>query len=215
MTGVTPKETLSCAAESVQGPVELPFTLLFPLLARSLLTLYFMLVAFLGTLLNCGAFYLVCKNKKLCSVSFALAVQIIAVDIFCSAVLVTVSLSAVLTNQWPLGEGMCTVIGALHIACNIVRVAFLMGLVADRFCSTFFAYLYPQYRAKVIRGFIITTYLVTGLLTVLIGFFDCYLDLPNKLNLQFSVRCSQTDDWVNDFPSTWYRAGDNVCCSVL
>ena len=62
---MTANNTLTCAARNIQGPVELSFSPYVPLVARCLLVIYYMLVAFFGTVLNCFVFYLVCRYKEL------------------------------------------------------------------------------------------------------------------------------------------------------
>lgn len=190
MTAVAANDTLTCAARNIQGPIEVSFSPVVFLVARCLLVIYFMLVAFFGTLLNCFTFYLVCRYKKLRTLSFTFAIQIVAVDLFGSSFIVTVSLSSVLANQWLLGEGMCIVTGALFIACNILRTAFLMGLVVDRFCSVYFAFTYPHYQVKVLWCFSVVTYLVTAVLSTLPGAFDCFSFSSTSFVCRIDSTCS-------------------------
>lgn len=62
LSNVTANDMLTCAAHSIQGPVELPINPYVPLVTRCLLTLYFMMVAFFGTVLNSFVIYLVCMQ---------------------------------------------------------------------------------------------------------------------------------------------------------
>ena len=170
---MTANDTLTCAARNIQGPVELSFSPYVPLVARCLLIIYYMLVAFFGTVLNCFVFYLVCRYKELQTLSFVFAIQNIACNII-GSVLVAVSFVSVIFNKWLLGETMCYLIGGLHFAINLLRGFFLSGLVLDRFCSVFLTFSYPRYQVKVLWFVGIASYLGTALIVLIPSIMDCY-----------------------------------------
>lgn len=171
---MTANDTLTCAARNIQGPVELPFTPLLPLIARCLLTIYFMMVAYFGTILNCFVFYLVCRYKQLRSKAFIFAIQIVAINIFGSVFLMPLAFSSVLANQWLLGEAMCIAVGALSIGSFILRAILFVGLVTDRFCCIKLPYSYPRHQHKVLCSISVVAYFSTAFILILLGVFDCF-----------------------------------------
>lgn len=190
MTADAGNDTLTCAARNIQGPVEVSFNPLVLLVIRCLLAIFFMNIAFFGTLLNGFAFYLICRYKQLRSSSFLFAIQIVGSDIVVSAVIVPLSLSSVLANQWQLGEGMCIFTGGLHVCGTILRVLFLAGLVVDRFCCVFFTYTYPRYQTKVLWCISAVTYLVAAIYTIIGGVFDCFSFSESSFICRVDSTCS-------------------------
>ena len=190
VTAEVANNTLTCAARSIQGPVKLPFNPYVLLVARCILTVYFMMVGFFGTVLNGFVLYLVCRYKSLRTLSFAFGIQVIISNIFGSLVLSTVSFANVLANQWLLGEIMCRVIGAFRLGNSLLKSFLLAGLVSDRFFSIFFAFSYPRHRVKVMWLIGVSAYLIPAAMTVILGVLDCMAFSSASWICRVSATCS-------------------------
>ena len=128
-----PDTRLSCAAKNIQGPVELPYHNAVLIVARSLLCVYYFLVLSIGTSLNLFVVYLVYKFKHLRNLEFAIAVQIASVNTVGSVLTAFISLMSATANEWLLGEYVCIIVGAVHLAVATIRGLLMTTFVIDRF----------------------------------------------------------------------------------
>lgn len=184
-------ETLTCLARNIQGPVELPsFPPLLPLLSRCFLIIYYMFMAFYGTLLNGLVVYLVCKYKKLRTLDFVIALQIAAIHIIGTVVLLSVQFSSALLNQWQLGEPICAIIGILNIFVPISRTLLLLCFVINRACNVFLAYSYPKYRRKVTNGLMTAVYLISVVFATIPVALDCFSFSVTAWTCRITPSCS-------------------------
>ena len=190
MTAEVANDTLTCVARSIQGPVELPFNLYVPLMARCLLIIYFMMVAFFGTVLNGFVLYLVCRYKPLRTLSFIFAIQVTISNFLGSAVLLPISFATVLVNEWLLGVITCKVVGVLSFGNGLLKALLLAGLVSDRFFSIFFTYSYPRYRVKVIWFISISAYLIAAAIIVILSVLDCVAFSIHSWTCRVTAACS-------------------------
>ena len=166
-------EALTCAARSIQGPIQLPVHPIATLIVRSFLILFFMTVSFLGTVLNIFVVYLVWRFKSLRTKEFSFAIQITVINIFSSAFLVSLMLTTVVANQWLFGEYMCVIAGVLVYGLGTLRGLLMLAFATDRFFNVFMPFKYPKYRAKVLVAQLVVIYLVSLIALVLPGLYDC------------------------------------------
>ena len=166
-------DTMSCAARNIQGPVELPLPFLLPLVTRCLLIIYYMLIGFLGTVLNGVVLFVVCKHKKLRTLSFAYVIQVVVINTIRSGILVPIAFVNAVYNQFLLGQHMCFITGNIHEVASLLRALLFLGLVTDRFCLVFFTYSYPKYRVKALWTVTVIVYLIVAVDLIFIGIFDC------------------------------------------
>ena len=165
---------MSCAARNIQGPVELLLPFLLPLVTRCLLIIYYMLIGFLGTVLNGVVLFVVCKHKKLRTLSFAYVIQVVVINTIRSGILVPIAFVNAVYNQFLLGQHMCFITGNIYEVASLLRAVLCLGLVTDRFCSVFFTHSYSKYRVKAICAVTVILYLVVAVCLIFIGIFDCY-----------------------------------------
>ena len=167
-------DSMSCAARNTQGPVELPLPFLMPLITRCLLVIYYMMVTFFGTVFNSVVLFVVCKHKKLRTLSFAYAIQIVIGNIIGCVTTLPIALVSAIYNQFLFGEHMCLINGSLYYAFSSLRIGLFLGLVTDRLCSVFMTYSYPKYRVKVVCVTTAVIYLITVIVSVFPAIFDCF-----------------------------------------
>ena len=165
---------MSCAARNIQGPVELPYPFLLPLVTRCLVIIYYMIVIFFGLVLNGAILFLVCKYNKLRTMSFVFAIQVVVANFIRSAITLPIAFLSAVYNQFLLGEAMCIVTGNIYEATGLLRSTLFLGLVTDRFLSVLLTYSFPKYRKKAMLAMTVMVYLIVAIALVLIGVFDCY-----------------------------------------
>ena len=183
-------DSMSCAALNIQGPVELPLPFLLPLITRCLLVIYYMMVTFFGTVFNSVVLFVVCKHKKLRTLSFAYAIQIVISNIIGCVTTLPIALVSAIYNQFLFGEHMCLISGSLYYDFAILRVGLFLGLVTDRFCSVFMTYSYPKYRVKVVCVTTAVIYIVTAVASVFAAVFDCYTFSATSWICRIATTCS-------------------------
>ena len=164
---------MSCAARNIQSPVELPLPFLLPLITRCLLVIFYMMVSFFGTVLNGVVLFVVCKHKKLRTLSFAYVIQVVVINTIRSGILVPIAFVNAVYNQFLLGQHICFITGSIHEVASLLRALLFLGLVTDRFCLVFFTYSYPKYRVKALWTVTVIVYLIVAVDLIFIGIFDC------------------------------------------
>ena len=190
MSGIEGNDSISCAARNIQSPVELPLSFLLPLITRCLLVIFYMMVSFFGTVFNSVVLFVVCKHKKLRTLSFAYAIQIVISNIIGSVTTLPIALVSAIYNQFLFGEHMCLISGSLNYDFSVLRVVLFLGLVTDRFCSVFMTYSYPKYRVKVVCVTTAVIYLITFVASVLPAIFDCYTFSASSWICRIDATCS-------------------------
>jgi len=168
-------ETLLCAARNIRGPVQLPFHPAIYTLLRCLQIIFYIVVLPTVVTLNSFVLYLVWKFKTFHTPQFALASQVVVINLVAAVNNVAVGLLNAIANQWLLGLPMCIIVGAVYYFCNLLRRMLLLTLVIEQFCSVFFPYLYPKYRKKVVCGLTFVCYFVSAVITAAAGVLDCFI----------------------------------------
>ena len=193
-TQATSNKTLTCAARNIQGPVELPFPPIVPLVIRCLLIFYYMVVTFCGILLNSFVVFLVWKFKTLRNLEFALACQIVVFNLIGSAFVAPLSLISAISNEWLLATPMCIITGSVYYAITSLRALFMLGFVTDRFFNVFMSLAYPKYRNKVLCVGFVGIYLLSSMFLVLPASLDCIAFSASawicRVTSSCSIRCS-------------------------
>ncbi len=95
----------------------------------------FLIVLFLNTFV----LVLLLKFKKLCTLSFTLALQIVLLNLV-NSLIFTIDISA---NQWLFGEYICVMVGALHFIKYLARIVLMLVFVIDHCLTVFVPFAYP------------------------------------------------------------------------
>ena len=150
--------TLSCAARSIQGPVMLPYSTALTTTVRVILAMYYIITTLAGIILNTLVIVLVAKYKKLRTHSFAVALQVVGLDLVRCLVFLAGQINVV-ANRWVFGKFVCDMTGVLVETITHVHLHLMFVLVLDRYLSTFYRSFYLKHGVKVCVSVSITTWL--------------------------------------------------------
>ena len=164
--------TLSCAARSIQGPVMLPYSTALTITVRAILAMYYIITTLAGIILNTLVIVLVAKYKKLRTHSFAVALQVVGLDLVRCLVFLAGQINVV-ANRWVFGKFVCDVTGVLVETITHVHLHLMFVLVLDRYLSTFYRSFYLKHKVKVTVSVSIATWLFAIL---------SYAPLPPRLS---------------------------------
>ena len=164
--------TLSCAARSIQSPVMLPYSTALTITVRAILAMYYIITTLAGIILNTLVIVLVAKYKKLHTHSFAVALQVVGVDLVRCLVFLAGQINVV-ANRWVFGKFVCDVTGVLVETITHVHLHLMFVLVLDRYLSTFYRSFYLKHKVKVTVSVSIATWLFAIL---------SYAPLPPRLS---------------------------------
>ncbi len=181
--------TLSCAASSIQGPVVLPYSDILHTIVRIFQSLFWMILLLAGTFLNVLVIVLVAKYRRLQTVSFGLALQIVAQDLVL-AMITSSGIVSSIANQWILGEHVCSLVGAVFLIAAMVRTPVMLVFVIDRFLTVFCPFAYPKCQTKVVIILSIIVWLFAFLFGTLGYILDCYSFRARPQICLFSGSCS-------------------------
>ena len=170
--------TLSCAAKNIQDSVIPPYSTTGMIIVRALYALFQLLTFFAGGFLNLFVILLVAKYKKLQTVSFGIALQIVVLDLVFSTVVSLVNLTNSIANRWAFGEHMCVLIG-MAVSINIaMRTVSMLVFVVDRFLLVFCPFAYPKYQFKTVVILSIASWLLVIVVDIIGNALDCYTYVP-------------------------------------
>jgi hypothetical protein len=188
----TEDSILTCAASNIQGSIELPYPLSLTITVRVIEGLYSLIIILAGLILNTLVIVLVARHKKLQTMSFMIAVQIVVLGLVLS-VTISTGLLTTIANKWLLGEYVCAINGMLISITAIARTLLMCVFVVDRFLAVFRPYAYPKYKLKVTVTLSAASwvYAVLGSVAMLPGLLDCYRFTPILKTCGFSSSCSQ------------------------
>ena len=171
----TEADNLSCAARNIQGPVMLPYSLSLTTTVRSVQSMLFFVVILAGVSLNTMVILLVAKHKRLQTLSFLIALQIVVLDLLI-ALMLLISLVSSIANEWLFGESVCAIYGLFISAASLVRTLLMFVFVVDRYLSVFWPFFYPKHKIKLTVSLSVAAWVFCLLVTaaMLPGLLDCY-----------------------------------------
>ena len=173
--------TLTCVAESIRNPVVLPYSKTFIATVTALRAIFWICLFPSGTILNTMVIVLFAKyRKKLKIHSFAIALQIVVVDLVLSLIITVVALISMFSMRWVFGEYMCIIQGMSIVITSNVRAVLLLALVIDRFLAVHLPFLYPKHVVKSVTGLSTISWVVCVGLSILYAAFECYTFSPKS-----------------------------------
>ena len=110
--------------------------------------MFYLFILLCGTFLNVLMIILVTKYKKLRTLSFAISLQVVVLDLLLMTVLMT-SLINIIANQWLFGEVVCSLAGLFTSFSSTLRSFLMCVFVIDRFLAVFWTFSYPKYKVKI------------------------------------------------------------------
>lgn len=182
----------SCATLNIQGAsFDLPYSSNFINILRSFQAIFYFIILVAGIVLNTAVIALVAKYQKLKTLSFAIVLQVVALDVvMCLSVYLLRPITAV-ANRWMFSGHICAFTGYIFISVLMIRVLLMGVQVMDRFFSAFFPYSYPSKRSRMISIFSTITWAVP-LAFFMLGFhgiLDCFGFVPVAFICKFSPTC--------------------------
>ena len=183
--------TLTCAARNIQGPVDLPYSTTLLNTVRVCQSIFLIMLLSGGTLLNLLVIILVAKYKKLQTLSFGIALQIVAINLMLAPVTL-IQLTNSIANRWVFGEHMCALVGSFQFLLTIVRVAVMLIFIIDRFLLVFCPYAYPKCQIKIIIILSVVPWLFAVVACIIGLVLDCYTYVPTTWFCSVNSSCNSS-----------------------
>lgn len=181
-----------CAVRS-QGSSVLPYSSALLTALRIVQATYYIVLFLLGSVLNLLIIVLVGKFKSLQTLSFAVALQIVVLNLYRSVLFLVSALPNIVADR-PIFSGyLCVFNGFLLYSAALVRTFLMIVLVIDRFMSIFAPYFYPRHSLKIVFILSILSWLlsVVGSVLPLPGILDCYSFVQTSQFCFFYHICSR------------------------
>ena len=168
---------LTCQQKQVEFGSPLPLPTNTANVLRYMQVVYYIICLPFGVFLNLFVVSLILRFKKLQTVTFVLAFQVIAGDLVLALIVFPTSAANAVADRFVF-TGLCPVIGFIVFYLRITRFYLMLVLALDRFCTVFLPFWYQRNRHRVktitvlsllawVLGFIVALVPVKGLL-------DCY-----------------------------------------
>lgn len=179
---------MTCAEASLQMSEGQPVVL------RAMRIIIFVPLHIVGIILNTFVIFLVAKYKKLRTLSFAVALQIMAFNIAASIIATVFAIATNVADGWPFGSQACVTAGYFFFTSVMLRIVFMFVFVVDRFLSVFAPYFYPRHDVKVIGSLSIAAWIFVLALNAvgLPGLLDCYGFFDLGFRCEIIASCSQS-----------------------
>ncbi len=166
--------------------------------------LFYLFLLFFGASLNISVIILVSKFKRIRTLSFALALQIVTINLIIVFAVITSNIISNIANQWVFGKSLCVIIGALHYIAHMARIVLMLVFVIDRALAVFFSLSYPEHRRKIVCISSIIAWLLVIVLAIIMlpGVLDCYEFSPLRMGCYPSGDCNKNCEsvlYVGDF----------------
>ena len=184
--------TLSCLAESIQVSVttQLPYSSTLTMAVRGVLAFFYIIFLFVGTFLNSLVIVLVAKHKKLHTLSFAIALQVVVLDLLLSLTFM-VNLVSAIANRWLFGEHFCAFVGFVVLIMASMRTFLMFIFVIDHFLSVFLPFSYTKHKVKVVVSLSVLCWVLSFAIqaAMLPGLLGCYHFSTLSWSCGFSSQC--------------------------
>ena len=165
---------LTCLAESIRDPIELPYSAIFTTAVTVLRVIFWLLLFPCGLTLNTLVIVLFAKFRKLQVPSFFVALQIVAVDLVLSVVITLIPLANLLAKKWVFGPYVCVIVGVIIDTTSHIRTVLLFVVTLDRFLSVFLPFFYPKHEVKIVASLSLASWVISVFPVIISVSFDCY-----------------------------------------
>ena len=186
--------TSSCVTEAIHGSVDLPYPRILLNTVRILQSIFLLFLSVFGSFLNLFVIVLVAKFKKLQTMSFIIAIPIVASNFVLTLVAGLIGLINCVANRWLLGKHLCSLVGSVIFICITVRESAMLAFVLDRFLSVFLPFSYPKHQLRSTVAFFIAPCLYAVVMGILGYVLDCYSFQPRAwvciLDASCNMKCT-------------------------
>ena len=186
--------TLTCAERNIMTSGESQLSTALIRTVDGIRMVYFSSMFLLGILLNSFVIWLVATHKKLHTLSFGVALQVIMLDILlCVSIYLPIVITSI-ARRWVLGKDGCVLTAFINFFAGLQRTFLMFVFVVDRFLSVYFPYFYPRHKVKITVSLSVFSWLIVFILSVIgiPGIFDCYTLNSNLNYCTRSSTCSRT-----------------------
>lgn len=183
---------MTCAAKTIQGPVELPYSMDLITSVEVILMTFNIAIYCVGFSFNGFVVFLVAKYKKLHTRSFAASLQVVVLNLVLLFFLCFLRPVTMGVREWVFGEVMCILTGFFYFMAFVVRAMLMFTFVVDRFLSIYFPYCYPKHSVRIISILSIVAWSLGAISAFfnLPGIMDCYGFVPYAYLCSQSARCN-------------------------
>ena len=192
--------TLSCAARNIQGPVMLPYPTALVTIVRALQSISFLLLFLFSATLNILLVTLIAKYKKLQTLPFGCALQIVVLNLINTILVYLGGFISSLANRWLFGEHVCVAAGMVTHVSVVVRTLLLFVFVIDQFLSVFLPFVYPKRQLKliVILSIASWTFSIASGFASIPQLLDCYIFSSFFWLCTFSSECNRACSYYSN-----------------
>lgn len=185
--------SFTCAARSFQAHEDLPYPSAFTTTLRIILTFFYIPTPVVAILLNALVVVLVAKYKKLHTLAFAMALQVVVLNIILSLVVLLLRPVSSIANQWLFGEVYCSLTGYVGMCGAVIKALLMFAFSLDRILSVFWLYSYPKYSFKIMVGLSVLAWLLPMAYFVLgfPGIWDCFGFVSEAYMCIYYPSCAQ------------------------
>lgn len=180
---------LSCAVRSIRNTRVLPYSPALTTTVRSFQIIFYIIICTLGITLNSLVIVLVAKYRKLQTLSFGIALQVVVLDSILSSTVLLLRPITSIAKGWLFGEHMCIITAYIYLTYLLLRTLLMFEFVIDRFLSVFFPYSYPKHSVKVMVVLSIGIWVFSIAVRIIPGYLDCYAYVSTSYLCVQSARC--------------------------
>ena len=162
----------TCQSLMVRGN-PLPVSMATANTLRHIQIIHYLMIFVAGSCLNCFIIYIIARFKKLHSITYYFALQIILTNQGNALTFTITAATNAIADRF-IFTGLCPVIGFIFTFLRLSRSAQMLVLVADRFSLVFMPFWYARHRVKVVLSLTIISYVL--------AFFFSTLPLPGLLS---------------------------------
>lgn len=186
--------TTTCLARSIRGPIMLPYSTTLTTIVRSIQIIIYIIILVVGMFLNTLVIVLVAKYKKLQTRSFAIALQVIVLDLLFTSTVYLLRPITAIANEWLFGEHVCSIMAYINLTSVTIRAFLMLAFVMDRFMLIYFPFRYPKHSSKIMLFASVFIWLLFAVFrsTAFVGILDCFAFLPTSHVCIHFGRCSPT-----------------------
>lgn len=188
LTGTCAERTITVSASSSS-----PYSTRVDNTVRAFRATFFSLLTIFSLSFNFFVVYLIAKYKKLHTLSFSIALQVIIMDILIPPIVMFPILVTTSADGWVLGSQTCAAVGYLSFLLISTRTNMMLVLVMDRFLSVFLPYLYRKHKVKtaICLSALSWVFIISVNSLALPGILDCFGFLASFQTCFSTQTCSE------------------------
>ena len=144
--------------------------------------------------MNVAIIWAVIKYKKLQTLDFAIALQVVGISLITIVAVIFPALVNTVAGSWVFGAYACSLLGFLEDTLRSARRSLMVVMALDRFLLILFPFTYSKYHSKkvIIFSVINWTFTIIFRMIGLPGISDCYTLTSAQVFCSFIASCSNS-----------------------